>query len=216
MVTRDAFRGKRPARRRCGFLAVASAILFSLTFAGGTGVAAGLTVTGMSPTSGAVGTAVTITGTGLNSHDTVAFNGTAAGSVHANAAGTQLNTAVPAFATSGVVTVTDPATGQRASSDTPFTVTSGIFAAPNRVWPGGRLTLSGSSLTPDQSEPIYISTTRVGTAVTDHNGDFQLGVSVPWSMTTGQQSISVVDPNQGRILTILFVLGDWPEFRPDA
>src|SRR5436305_8647645 len=207
MVTRDAFRGKRPARRRCGFLAVASAILFSLTFAGGTGVAAGLTVTGMSPTSGAVGTAVTITGTGLNSHDTVAFNGTAAGPVHTNAAGTQLNTAVPAFATSGIVSVTDPATGQRASASRPFTVTRGISASPNRVWRGGRLTLAGSGLSPGQSEPIFIATTRVGTAVTDRHGNFQLGVSVPWSLTPGQLSISVVDPHEGRIVTIRFVLG---------
>jgi outer membrane protein assembly factor BamB len=170
----------------------------------------------MSPTSGAVGTAVTITGTGLRGNDTVAFHGTAAGSVHANAAGTQLKTAVPAFATSGVVTVADPATGQRASVDPPFTVTPGISVSPARVWPGGHLTLSGSALSPGRSEPIFISTTRVGTAVTDRHGNFQLRVSVPWSEMPGKLSISVLDPRFGRITTILFVLGDWPEFRHDT
>jgi len=182
----------------------------------GTGVAAGLTVTGMSPTSGAVGTPVTITGTGLASNDTVAFNGTAAGSVQANAAGTQLNTAVPAFATSGVVSVTDPATGQRASAATPFTVTPGLSVSPKHAWRGGRVTVFGSALTPGQSEPIFISSTRVGTAVTDRNGNFQLGVLVPWSLTAGEFPSYVIAPNRGRILTTLFVVGDWPEFRHDS
>jgi outer membrane protein assembly factor BamB len=159
---------------------------------------------------------VTITGTGLASNDAVAFNGTAAGSVHANAAGTTLSTAVPVFATSGVVTVTDPATGQRASPPTAFTVTPGITVSPQRAWRGGSVTVFGSALSPGQSDPVYISSTRVGTALTDRNGDFRLGVSVPWSVTVGQLPIAVVDPNQGRILTILFVIGDWPEFRHDT
>jgi outer membrane protein assembly factor BamB len=215
-VTKGAPRGASKARRRSGLVAATAAALLILPFGGSTGVAAGLTVTSMSPTSGAVGTAVTITGTGLRGNDTVAFHGTAAGSVKANAAGTQLNTAVPTFATSGVVTVTDPATGQRASAPTPFRVTPGISASPGRIWPGGHLTLSGSALSPDRSEPIFISNTRVGTAVTDRNGNFQVGVSVPWSLMSGERSISVVDPNLGRILTILFVVGDWPEFRHDT
>jgi hypothetical protein len=216
ILTRGERRVASKARRRSGLVAATAAALLVFPLGGSTGVAAGLTVTGMSPTSGAVGTAVTITGTGLRGDDTVAFHGTAAGSVHANAAGTQLKTAVPAFATSGVVTVADPATGQRASVDPPFTVTPGISVSPARVWPGGHLTLSGSALSPGRSEPIFISSTRVGTAVTDRHGNFQLRVSVPWSEMPGKLSISVLDPRFGRITTILFVLGDWPEFRHDT
>ncbi len=193
-----------------------AATVFLLAFAGGTGVASALTVTGMSPPSGAVGTAVTFTGTGFNAGDKVAFNGTNSGSVHPNAAGTQLQTTVPPFATTGPVTVTDSATGQQVSGPTPFRVTPGISVSPSKVWRGGRMTVSGSALSPGQSEPIYVSGTRVGSALTNRNGDFQLDTSVPWSVTSGQLQVSVVDPNQGRILTILFVVGDWPEFRHDS
>src|SRR5207248_9779968 len=58
IVTRGVFGGMRSARRGGGHLVVGAAIVFILTFGAGTGVAAALTVTGMSPTSGAVGTAV--------------------------------------------------------------------------------------------------------------------------------------------------------------
>jgi outer membrane protein assembly factor BamB len=196
---------------RCGVIATA---VFILTFAAGTGAAAALTVTGMSPTSGPVMTAVTITGTGLTSNDAIAINGTAA-PVKANAAGTQLKTSVPAFATSGAVTVTDPGTGQQVSPGG-FAVTPGIAVSPSQVWRGGHLTVYGSALSRGQSVPIYVSSVRVGSALTDRNGNFRLGVTVPFSVTSGQLQVSAVDPNQGRFATILFVLGDWPEFRHDS
>ena len=61
-------------------------------------------VTSFTPTTGPVGTSVTITGTGLGSATSVKFNGKAA-TITSNT-GTQIVTKVPAGATTGPITVT--------------------------------------------------------------------------------------------------------------
>jgi hypothetical protein len=83
-----------------------------------------VTLSGMSPSSGYVGTAVTLTGTGFSttlSANTVRFNGTQASMVSVSA--TSAVVRVPAGATSGPVTVT--VGGQSASSSGSFTVLVG-------------------------------------------------------------------------------------------
>lgn len=209
---------KHSRRKLSSRAAVALALALVVATAATTRVtAASLTMTGFSPTSGPVGTGVTITGTGFTNGDVVSFNGKNASSASANSTGTKLYTHVPAFATSGVVMVTDPATGQDASlPGSSFTVTQGIYAAPNNAWAGGKLVLSGSALTPDQSEAVYIGSIRVGTAITDRYGDFQIGVSVPWDETPGKKYIYALDPNIGKVIYILYILGAWPQFRHDA
>ena len=180
-------------------------------------LASGLTLTGISPSSGPVGTPVTLTGTGFASRDVVMFNGQAASPVSVNSAGTSLQARVPAFATSGVVSVEDPSTGQRVSlPNSPFRVTTGVYASPNHAWAGGRLTFSGSALSPGKTDPIYIAGTRVTSVTTDRFGNFQVGVSVPWDMQAGKLSIYIIDPQYRTITTILYVLGAWPEFRHDS
>ena len=110
---------------------------------------AAISMTGFSPISGPVGTVVTITGTGFVSGDIVAFNGTQASGSTAKAAGTRLKATMPAFATSGPITVTDPLTGQTVGlAGTAFRVTTGLSANPTKIWPGQSFTLSGSALTP--------------------------------------------------------------------
>ena len=81
---------------------------------------------------------------------------------------------------------------------------------------GGRLTFSGSALSPDKTESIYIAGTRVGSVTMDRFGNFQVGVSVPWDMHAGKLSIYLIDPQYRTITTILFILGAWPEFRHDS
>jgi outer membrane protein assembly factor BamB len=175
-----------------------------------------LTMTGFSPTSGPVGTAVTITGTGFVAKDIVRFNGTTAVVSGVNPAATVLTTSVPYAATTGIITVTDPTTGQTVGlPNSPFTVTRGIFPSPRNVWRGGQLTLFGSALSPDRSDPIGIGTLTVGQVTTDRFGNFQIGVSVPWSLTTGQLQIWVLDPIYSKIISVIFVLGDWPQYRHD-
>jgi outer membrane protein assembly factor BamB len=195
--------------------AAASAVMGVLVPARAT--ASGLSMTGFSPASGPVGTAVTISGGGFVSGDIVRFNGTSAGKSTANADGTQIVARVPAFATSGPITVTDPSTGQTVGlPGTAFQVTRGVYAAPRKAWPGESLRLAGSALSADRSMPIDLGRVQVGVALTDASGDFQLEVSVPWDTTPGKTSIGVLDPAFGRLRYIIFVVGDWQAFRHDA
>jgi uncharacterized protein (TIGR03437 family) len=90
----------------------------------GTLFAASLTITKLSPTSGRVGTAVTITGTNFGStqgNSTVQFNGTTAKLISSWSA-TSINAVVPDGATTGKVVVT---VGGVASNGVAFTVTRG-------------------------------------------------------------------------------------------
>ena len=81
-------------------------------------------ITSFSPTSGAIGTTVTITGTSFHtvaSENTVKFNGTTAIITSVNSTGTQIVTTVPQGATTGPITVTTSV--GTATSATNFTVT---------------------------------------------------------------------------------------------
>jgi hypothetical protein len=80
----------------------------------------GPTIASLTPTSGPVGTAVTISGSGVTGTTSVKFNGTAATyQVNSDA---QINATVPSGATSGAIMVTTPA--GTATSSTSFGVTT--------------------------------------------------------------------------------------------
>src|SRR5882672_10139426 len=78
--------------------------------------------TGFSPTSGPVGTSVTINGANFGGASAVQFNGTAANPFFVNGTGTQIMADVPAGATDGPISVTTP--GGTASTSGSFNVTS--------------------------------------------------------------------------------------------
>ncbi len=87
----------------------------SVTTPGGTATSPGSftvipppTITGFSPTSGSSGTLVTITGSGFTGTQTVTFGGGGSASFTVNS-DTQITTAVPAGATTGPISVTNPA-----------------------------------------------------------------------------------------------------------
>ncbi|HTP66935.1 MAG TPA: IPT/TIG domain-containing protein [Geobacteraceae bacterium] len=85
-------------------------------------------ISGFSPTSGPVGTSVTISGTNFSTtpaSNTVKFNGTAATVTSSTAS--QIITTVPAGATTGPISVT--VAGNTATSSTSFTVTSAVLTA---------------------------------------------------------------------------------------
>jgi len=173
-------------------------------------------MSGFKPASGPVGTKVTITGTGLAVGDLVEFNGTTATVSGVNKAGTQLTTSVPPFATTGIITVADPATGQTIGlRNSPFRVTRGIFASPDHVWAGGRFTLEGSGLSPDHVDSVAIGTMTVARVRIGANGTFKVGVSVPWSVTGGLARIALQDPLV-RVISILYIIGAWPMYRHDV
>ncbi len=87
-------------------------------------VVAGATITSFAPTSGNVGTSVTITGTNLLGVTSVKFNGITA--VFTTSTATSVTATVPSGATTGKITVTTP--GGTATSLTDFTVTTAPVA----------------------------------------------------------------------------------------
>jgi len=116
-------------------------------------------VTSFTPTSGLVGTAVTLTGTGFTGATKVAFHGTSAATFSVNSA-TKMTATVPSGATTGPIAVTTP--GGSAASAASFTVvfrpkvtlklsglTSGAIRLGRRVTAKGTVTptrLAGSKV----------------------------------------------------------------------
>jgi hypothetical protein len=85
-------------------------------------VVSGPAITSFSPTSGPVGTSVTITGTNLTGVTAVKFNGVTA--TFGTSTSTSVTATVPMGATTGKITVTTP--GGTATSATNFTVTGAV------------------------------------------------------------------------------------------
>jgi hypothetical protein len=137
-------------------------------------------ITAISPTSGPVGTSVTINGSGFSGTTAVTFNGTAAGYQVAST-GATITTTVPAGATTGVIAVTTP--GGIAKSPT-FTVTATPPAPKNPVI---------TSFTPNKGNS--------GTKVTITGANFT-GTTAVSVKGTPARSYTVVSPTQ-----ITFVVG---------
>jgi DNA/RNA endonuclease G (NUC1) len=91
-------------------------------------------ITGFSPSSGAVGTSVGLTGTSFTGASTVAFNGVNASSFTVNS-DTGITATVPSGATTGKITVIAP--GGLATSSTNFTVTASVALTISQVYGGG-------------------------------------------------------------------------------
>jgi hypothetical protein len=91
-------------------------------------------ITSFSPTSGAVGTSVVLTGTGFAGASTVAFNGTNASTFTVNS-DTKITVTVPSGATTGKITVIAP--GGLATSATNFTVSASVAVTISQVYGGG-------------------------------------------------------------------------------
>jgi YD repeat-containing protein len=149
----------------------------------------------VTPDQGPVGTAVTISGTGFGttpSQNTVTFNGTAA--AVASATSTQLQTTVPAAATTGPIAVT--ALAGSATSATPFTVTVGsgapaITSFSPSVGPAGTsVTVTGTNF---ETVPTNNRLTfNLGRAVIGSATATSLGATVPGLGTSGR--LTVVTP----------------------
>jgi hypothetical protein len=124
------------------------------------------TLTSLSPTSGPVGTSVTLMGTNLSGATAVSFNGTAA-TTFAVVNATTLTATVPTGASTGNVTVTTPS---GTSNGVAFTVTSAptvTTAAPSNVGPtdavlGGTVTADGGAPATERGV-VYSSTNAAPT-----------------------------------------------------
>ena len=148
-------------------------------------------ITSLSPSSGSVGTAVTINGAnfGTMSGNTVRFNGTVATTSSWTA--TRIVASVPSLATSGAVTVT---VGGVASNGMPFTVTGGSAPSITSLTPasgavGTVVTIAGTNFgaTKGTSTVTFNGTTGMPTTWSATS----IVVPVPASATTGNVVVTV-------------------------
>jgi hypothetical protein len=187
---------------RAKFLAAFFPVLLLLPLIGCAGVSSsqgnnvpppmpGPSITSLSPTSGAVGTEVTITGSSFGASQgssTVTFNGTAA-SV-SSWGDTSIATTVPSGATTGNVVVT---VGGIASNAVNFTVTSsgpGITSlSPTSGAIGTPVTITGSNFGSTQGSSTV---TFNGTAASVSTwGNTSIATKVPTGATTGNVVVTV-------------------------
>ena len=166
----------------------------TVTTPGGTGTSASnftvgsappaITITGFNPTSGPVGTSVTITGTGFGGASSVKFNGTAATFV-ANGT-TQVTATVPSGATTGNVTVT--ATAGTATSSGAFTVTTGPAITgftPASGPVGTSVVIAGSNFT--GATAVQFNGTAANYSV---DASTQITATVPSGATSGKITVA--------------------------
>ena len=149
------------------------------------------TITGFSPTSGPVGTSVTLAGTGFTGATAVKFAGTAATS-YSVASDAQITATVPAGATSGTISVTTP--GGTATSADAFTIT---YPKPvvSRLSPtsgkrGITVTITGRAFgSKSRTSCVKFGTVKCGTYVSWSNT--RIKVKVPVKAAFGKRSVRV-------------------------
>ncbi|MGI4875287.1 MAG: FG-GAP-like repeat-containing protein [Janthinobacterium lividum] len=102
-------------------------------------------ISSFTPTSGVVGTSVTLTGTNMSGVNSVSFNGAVQSAVSANTA-TSVTAAVPTGATTGPIAITTA--GGTTTSSTSFSVVPALASVSPPSGPAGTiLTLTGTGLT---------------------------------------------------------------------
>jgi IPT/TIG domain len=137
-------------------------------------------ITGFSPTQGAAGTSVVISGSGFTGATAVAFNG--AGATFALNTDSQITATVPSGATSGPITVTTP--GGQATSAASFTVLgppSISFFSPTSGPVGTTVTITGSAFT-NASSVTFGGVPAIFFSV---DSDSQITATVPSGAKTG-------------------------------
>jgi hypothetical protein len=143
---------------------------------------AGLTITGFSPNSGSVGTAVAIDGIGFSNASSVRFNGT--GAVFTVASATRINATVPAGATTGKISVTTSA--GTVTSAASFSVTPKINSlSPNAGGVGTSIAIFGTSFT-GVTSVRFNGTTATFAFITVN----QVNATVPGGATTGRVTLT--------------------------
>ncbi len=148
-----------------------------------------VSITGFSPSSGPIGTTLTIQGQGFSSaasNNAVAFNGTAATVVSTTT--TQLTVTVPSGATTGPITVTTG--GKTATSSTSFVVAPQVLGFSPASGPvGTSVTITGSNFDPAAANDA-VSFNGTVAAVTSASAT-QLIAVVPAGATSGAISVTV-------------------------
>ncbi|MGZ8652236.1 MAG: IPT/TIG domain-containing protein, partial [Actinomycetota bacterium] len=159
-------------------------------------------ITGFNPTSGAVGTSVSINGSGFTGTSAVRFNGTGA-AFTVNGAGTKITTTVPAGATTGKVSVQTP--GGTAQSADNFTVLGSQAPVISAFSPtfgpvGTTVTLTGAhfsgvtsvKLHGDAVPFVFVSDSQVVVTIPPGATSGKITLTTPAGKATSATSFSVV------------------------
>lgn len=174
--------------------AVGTSALSAQTFTVGIPVPT-IASTGLSATSGPVGSSLTITGTNLSGITEIKFQGAAAVTTDfTNNTATSVTVIVPAGATSGKITVTTAIGGTSALSTQSFTVTTpvpvisstGLSATSGTI--GSSLTITGTNFT-GITQIKFQGTSAVTTGFTNNTAT-SVTVTVPVGATTGKITVT--------------------------
>lgn len=170
------------------------------------------------PTSGVVGAAVVITGTGFTGATAVTFNNTSQ-PAYTLTGDTQITTTVPAGASTGVITVTTPG-GIATTSSLPtqnFTVnpsptpmiagltpTSGPVAAPVTIT-GTGFTAASAVAFNGTGQPVYTVTsdTEITTTVPNGAATGTITVTTPGGTATSPIAFTVTAPSRPHVMVIM-------------
>jgi hypothetical protein len=149
------------------------------------------TLTSLAPTSGAAGTAVTLTGTNFGSvqgTSTATFNGGTATVL--SWSNTSIAAVVPAGATSGNVFVSGGTNGGDTSNGVNFTVPLALYSvSPSSGLPGTAVTLFGSSFGVSQGTSTVLFNGVAATATSW--SDTAIGTAIPAGATSGAVVVMV-------------------------
>ena len=172
---------------RCG---ASCALLLIVLFAASSVAAAAPTISSLSPTSGPVGTLVTIAGSGFGSSQgssTVTFNGTTAAPTSWSA--TSIKVPVPTGATTGNVVVKVSGSTSNKVAFTVVAAPSISSLSPTSGTAGTSVTISGSNFGSSQGSSTVSFNGTVATPTSW--GSSTLRVPVPASATTGNVVVTV-------------------------
>jgi IPT/TIG domain/PQQ-like domain len=175
------------------------------------------TISSFTPTSGPVGTLVTIHGTHFGAPAPglqVLFNGTLAAPM--TVVSNKITVRVPPLATTGRIQV-KTRYGSAVSSSA-FRVTRGMASFPRGAWAGQTITIAGSGLPAFHDLTLKLDGAPFGGVATDAHGNFSLLRTLPQNITIGPEHIlAATDTITLTKLKInIWIFGDWPQPRNDA
>ena len=161
----------------------------------------------LSASSGSVGDAVTVGGTGFkaSSSVTIYFDSTSVSSATTDANGSFSNAT---FTVPESLAGTHNVKGKDADDESPttvFTISANITVTPTSGSVGDTVTISGSSFANSSNITIYFDTTSVGTAYTNATGGFSnITFTIP-STSRGDHTIKAEDASSNKATTTFTV-----------
>src|SRR5215472_5091257 len=175
-------------------------------------LAAGPVVHSFSPSSGTIGTKVTITGSGFTGAAAVVFGNPGAATLATVKSDTTITATVPASASTGKISVIAP--GGTPSSTATFTVNPGIVLSAATGHPAGTVSVSGAGFRAFEAVDIYFDTADEALATTTGTGTFA-GITIavpPWAVP-GSHWITAVGRRSGSAVQTAYTVNtNWAEF----